>query len=211
LVERYDRCRNKEGHVIRLHQEDFCQAMHRPPEQKYENEGGPTLEQCFALLDTRIQSGTMAGRNKLTLLRAVAFNFLIGNGDAHGKNFSLLYDGKAEAFAPLYDLMCTVVYSNAFKTKMAMRLGRKYRFKDVAMHHFERLGESVGFKIDFTRKQVLKVSNDVVKASALLADSLNHDPKTASVLYEKMVKVIKKHYQQIVVDRPSDRSTRAIP
>jgi len=89
------------------------------PEIKYENEGGPTLEQCFALLGERIASGYMSGRNKLFLFHGVIFNFLIGNGDAHGKNFSILYEeGAAESLSPFYDLMCTVVYSNAHKAEM---------------------------------------------------------------------------------------------
>lgn len=67
--------------------EDFCQALHLSPEMKYESEGGPSLEDSFALLGQRIASGCMAGRNKVTLFQGVVFNFLIGNGDASRKDF----------------------------------------------------------------------------------------------------------------------------
>ncbi len=122
LIKRYDRRKNRHGKVIRLHQEDFCQALYLPPEMKYENEGGPTLENCFGLLEERIKTGSMASKNKIILLEGIIFNFLIGNGDAHGKNFSLLYDKNIELLAPFYDLMNTVVYSNRFKVKMAMKI-----------------------------------------------------------------------------------------
>jgi serine/threonine-protein kinase HipA len=197
LVERYDRRKDKDGMVTRLHQEDLCQAMHIPPEMKYENEGGPTLERCFALLDSRIQSGAMAGKNKITLLQGVIFNFLIGNGDAHGKNFSLLYDGESESLAPFYDLMCTVVYSGAYKAKMAMKIRGKYKFQEVAVRHFEGFGESVGFKTDFVRKQINTISNDVARAATDLLVELNKNPETESKIYEKIVGVIAKHCNRI--------------
>lgn len=197
LVERYDRLIGKDGIVTRLHQEDFCQAMHIPPEMKYESEGGPTLEKCFALLDGRIKSGAMAGKNKITLLQGVIFNFLIGNGDAHGKNFSLLYDGESESLAPFYDLMCTVVYSDAYKAKMAMKISGKYKFQEVVARHFEELGELVGLKTDFVRKQMHTISNDVAKAANGLLVELNKNPKTASNIYEKIVEVIAKHHNRM--------------
>lgn len=199
LVERYDRRIDNNRIVTRLHQEDFCQAMQIPPNEKYENEGGPTLEKCFALLDQRIKSGAMAGKNKITLLQGIIFNFLIGNGDAHGKNFSLLYDGEAESLAPFYDLMCTTVYSDAYKAKMAMKIGGKYKFKDVSLRHFEILGETAGLKVDFVRKQIHAISNDIAKASTALLAELNKDPRTSSKIYEKIVAVIAKHIDMIFI------------
>ena len=191
LVERYDRKRGENGLIKRLHQEDFCQAMRISPEIKYENEGGPTLEQCFALLDGRIASGCMSGRNKLSLFHGVIFNFLIGNGDAHGKNFSILYeDGAMESLSPFYDLMCTVVYSNTYKAKMAMKLGGKYRFRDLTARQWEKLGETLGFRLDFLRRQILTMNDRVVEAAAILSDKLNKNPETKSPIYERIKSII---------------------
>ncbi|PIR39750.1 MAG: toxin HipA [Alphaproteobacteria bacterium CG11_big_fil_rev_8_21_14_0_20_39_49] len=197
LVKRYDRRIDKDGIVTRLHQEDFCQAMQIPPNEKYENEGGPTLERCFTLLDERIKSGAMAGKNKITLLQGVIFNFLIGNGDAHGKNFSLLYDGEAESLAPFYDLMCTAIYIDAYKAKMAMKIGGKYKFKEVSLRHFEQLGDAIGFKQDFIRKHINAISNDVSKAATKLCIDLNGNKNTQSNIYEKIAAVIAKHSNMI--------------
>ena len=198
LVERYDRKQDESGIIKRLHQEDFCQAMRISPEIKYQSEGGPTLEQCFALLDERIASGYMSGRNKLSLFHGVIFNFLIGNGDAHGKNFSILYqEGEVESLSPFYDLMCTVIYSNGYKAKMAMKLGGKYKFKDVAARHWEKLGSALGFRPDFVRRQVLTMNDRVVEAAAVLSGELNRNPETASPIYEKIVSVINSSQPQI--------------
>jgi serine/threonine-protein kinase HipA len=95
LVERYDRTHRQgpEGAALeRLHQEDFCQALGIVSENKYQKEGGPSLKQCFALL-REVSSAPVLDLARL--LDAVIFNFLVGNNDAHGKNFSLLYRGVA--------------------------------------------------------------------------------------------------------------------
>ncbi len=197
LVERYDRRLVHDGKITRLHQEDFCQALHIPPEQKYENEGGPTLSQCFSLLDQRIKSGCMAGSQKIALLRGVIFNFLIGNGDAHGKNFSLLYDGHSESFSPLYDLMCTLVYSNFHKGKMAMKIGGKYKFTDVSMRHFEELAKTIGFRPDYVKKQVRDMADKIAQLAPKIQLDLNQNPQTACALYQEIVGVIKRNTKLI--------------
>src|SRR5690606_19689296 len=88
LVERYDRLVDAQGSVHRLHQEDFCQALGIASENKYPSEGGPGLKDCFALLRAASSRPVI---DLAHLLDAVIFNLLIGNHDAHGKNFSLLY------------------------------------------------------------------------------------------------------------------------
>ena len=191
LIERYDRRKNKNGTITRLHQEDFCQALHFPPEMKYENEGGPTLKDCFTLLDKRIESGSMAPKNKIILLKGIIFNFLIGNRDAHGKNFSLLYDGKIEQLAPFYDLMSTIVYSNHFKAKMAMQLHRKYKFQEISLHQWEEFGKTIGFRSDFMKSHIMELSNNIRAASQILYEKLSKDLKTQSPIYEEIIQGIK--------------------
>ena len=108
VVERYDRTLHANGSVERIHQEDFCQATGVLPDKKYEEDGGPSLRRIAEILQAA------AGPDSLELLlRAVTVNVLIGNGDAHGKNFSLLHDHSgALRLAPLYDLISTLVYGD---------------------------------------------------------------------------------------------------
>ncbi len=108
VVDRYDRVIHADGTVQRLHQEDFCQATGVPPDSKYQEDGGPSLTRIAEILQALAPASAVE-----TLLRAVALNVLIGNGDAHAKNFSLLHDPiGALRFAPLYALMSTLYYGD---------------------------------------------------------------------------------------------------
>jgi serine/threonine-protein kinase HipA len=196
-VERYDRHHNDNGSVSRLHQEDICQALHIPPEQKYENEGGPTILQCFNLLDQHIHEGRMAGVNRMILLQGVIFNFIIGNGSAHGKNFSILFRGEGEVLASFYDLLCILVYDNAYNNKMAMKLGGNYMFNDVALCHFERLGETAGFKQSFINSQIKKMIKSIQKNTKLV-DELYGKPKLSSLIYDQIAEIIEANCLKIM-------------
>jgi len=122
LAERYDRIRGGEGNIQRLHQEDFCQALGIPSEIKYQSEGGPSLAVCFDLVR---DASSGPAPDLIALLDAVIFNLLIGNHDAHAKNFSLLYmPDRSIRLAPLYDLVSTVFYSE-LTDKMAMKIGKQ--------------------------------------------------------------------------------------
>ncbi len=118
-VKRYDRRPLPDGRLERIHQEDFCQALGVPPELKYQQEGGPSLKKCFELVRS---VSTIPGPDLLRLFDAVVFNVLIGNNDAHGKNFSLLRETSAIRLAPLYDLVSTQAYPD-LAGDMAMKLG----------------------------------------------------------------------------------------
>lgn len=118
LVTRYDREVGPAG-VRRLHQEDLCQALGLPPGQKYKAEGGPSLLSVVELV--RRHSVTVA-EDLGKLLDLVAFNHLIGNADAHGKNFSFLYAPEGIRLAPAYDVLSTAVYPHLAR-RMAMSVG----------------------------------------------------------------------------------------
>ena len=120
VVERYDRAVDADGTVRRIHQEDFCQATGVAPETKYEEDGGPSLLRIAGIL-----RDVAAPDSLERLLEAVTVNALIGNGDAHAKNFSLLHteDG-ALTLTPLYDLMCTLHYGD---DRLAMYIDNIHR------------------------------------------------------------------------------------
>lgn len=124
VVERYDRHVGADGSVHRVHQEDFCQAMAIAPEDKYEQDGGPSLARIAGIL-----SDVAAPDSLERLLAAVTVNCLLGNGDAHGKNLSLLYgETDAPRLSPLYDLMCTLHYGD---DRLAMYVDEVHRTNRV--------------------------------------------------------------------------------
>jgi serine/threonine-protein kinase HipA len=171
LVERYDRAQrvapSGEPAMLRIHQEDFCQALGIAPEHKYQKEGGPSLKQCFALL-RKISSIPVVDLARL--LDAVIFNHLVGNNDAHGKNFSLVYEGGAR-LAPLYDVVSTVCYPE-LTTEMAMRIGSEYASNHVPMSDFEQLAEEAGFGKPLARQRLTEVAERVI--AALSAVEIGH-------------------------------------
>jgi serine/threonine-protein kinase HipA len=119
MVDRYDRRRTAAGDTVRLHQEDFCQALGLPPELKYEKEGGPGFSDCFQLVEDWSSEPVP---DAINLLNWVIFNFIIGNADAHGKNVSFLYNERLVRVAPFYDLISTAVYRH-LDNMFAMNIG----------------------------------------------------------------------------------------
>jgi len=164
LVERYDRTVDAKGRLLRQHQEDFCQALGVIPELKYQNEGGPDLAQCFDLV-RRITRPSAP--QVLRLLDYVVFNALIGNHDAHAKNFSLLYAGKAPVLAPLYDTLSTALYPG-LTPKMAMRLGSQYNFSGVQARHWDQFAQAAGLSVAQTRKRILELARQLPQAARKL-------------------------------------------
>jgi serine/threonine-protein kinase HipA len=161
LVERYDRDIDR-ATIHRLHQEDFCQALGISSRNKYQNEGGPSAAMCFDLLR---RASSVPAPDVLALFDAVVFNFLIGNNDAHGKNFSLLYRGgdttpATTALAPLYDLICTVYYSGLSPT-MAMKLGKEYDSRNIYPHHFDRLAEEAKLTTRLARRRLQSIASRI--------------------------------------------------
>ncbi|HEX6455065.1 MAG TPA: type II toxin-antitoxin system HipA family toxin [Solirubrobacterales bacterium] len=140
--ERFDRAVDAEGTIVRLHQEDMCQALGLLPTQKYEVEGGPTLASVIALL--RRQPSRRVALDVNAFVRAVLTSFLLGNSDAHGKNFSLLYDpATGVRLAPLYDVVSTAVY-DALTPRLAMAIGGEEDPSQVDLGCWERLGSESG-------------------------------------------------------------------
>src|SRR6185437_2871272 len=166
LVERYDRNHRQvpgaEAVLERLHQEDFCQALGIASELKYQKEGGPSLRQCFELVRD-VSSAPVIDLARL--LDAVIYNFLIGNNDAHGKNFSLLYRGQEIRLAPLYDIVCTVYYPELSRN-MAMRIGREYSSDKITSRDFEQLAEETGLGKALAKRRVPELADTVAAALA---------------------------------------------
>jgi serine/threonine-protein kinase HipA len=139
LVHRYDRSLDgtPDG---RLHQEDFCQALGLVPSVKYENEGGPSVADCARLIHRHSDA---PARDLIAFLDALLFNFLIGNNDAHSKNYSLLLDGPgAIRMAPLYDLLSIAAIPGASRD-LAMKYGGEKRPAYLRRRHLRRLGDEL--------------------------------------------------------------------
>ncbi len=156
LVERYDRFL-EDGQLRRLHQEDFCQALGVAPEFKYQNEGGPTIADGFELLR---KVTTPSAPNLLRLLDYIIFNCLVGNNDAHAKNFSLLYSQSGIQLAPLYDVLSTAVYPD-LSDSMAMKIGSKYHFDELHARHWVQMAEAAKLGAPQLKRRVMEIASQL--------------------------------------------------
>jgi serine/threonine-protein kinase HipA len=162
LVTRYDRRPEAGGEVRRIHQEDLCQALGILPEQKYQAEGGPGVAAAAELIRRYASAPAV---DLLAFLDALILNLLIGNSDAHGKNYSLLLEEDGgRRLAPLYDLLSARVYW-PFERKMAMKYGGEYRADRIRARHLERLADDLGIAGRTVRARVLDLSDRVVAVS----------------------------------------------
>ncbi|HEY7952207.1 MAG TPA: type II toxin-antitoxin system HipA family toxin [Solirubrobacteraceae bacterium] len=173
LVTRYDRRPGAGGSTERLHQEDFCQALGIPSARKYEAEGGPGLADGFALLRRAVD---VPARQAPLLLDYFALSFLVGNHDAHGKNYSLLYlpDSDRATLAPAYDVLSTVAYRKVrpMSRKLAMSVGGEYRPDYIRPRHLQRLLRDAGLGAAPSRRRLRALAERAPAAAAAVHNAL---------------------------------------
>ncbi len=132
VVTRYDRRWTPENDIVRVHQEDLCQALGVPPVLKYQNEGGPGPAQMAGLLRDAMPP-RVADNAVWRFADGLIWNWLIGGTDAHAKNYSVLLAGDQVRLAPLYDIASALPYgAHERKLRFAMKIGGDYR---VFPHH----------------------------------------------------------------------------
>jgi serine/threonine-protein kinase HipA len=168
LIERYDRAIDDDGHVRRIHQEDFCQALGVPPETKYASEGGPTFKDCFELLRRSVARPAV---DVLKLLDAVIFNVMAGNADAHGKNFSIFYSDEGPRLAPLYDLLATVAYPD-LSPKFAMKIGQRATLAELDAKGWNAFAADAGLGLPVVRRRVAEIGEATIAQANEVATEL---------------------------------------
>jgi len=141
LLGRYDRT-NLNGRWRRLHQEDYCQALGKPPFAKYESNQtgirGPTLKDMFEL--TRRH---MPATDVVRLLDMVVLNVLACNSDAHAKNYAIMIRGNGASLAPMYDLMCGEVWEEVTKN-LAQKIAGNSRGDYLKGRDWQRFARECG-------------------------------------------------------------------
>lgn len=176
IIERFDRRWTKDGRLLRLPQEDCCQALSVPPTLKYQNEGGPGMIDVLSLLrgsDTPIEDQDI-------FLKAQLIFWLMGATDAHAKNFSVfLSPGGSYRMTPLYDVLTA---QGALDTrqierkqmKMAMSVGnsRHYRFDQIHGRHFVQTAMRAGLSKKRATDLIEEIAAKVPEALDAAANAL---------------------------------------
>ncbi|MFT4010795.1 MAG: type II toxin-antitoxin system HipA family toxin [Nocardioidaceae bacterium] len=168
VVTRYDRRRRRGSDaVIRVHQEDMCQALSVYPRRKYESSKGPTSAQIARLLRSRSSRGQ---DDVEAFVRAVAFNYLIGAPDAHAKNYSVRLAGSDVELAPLYDVASAFPYeptrTDHELDEAAMSIGGQRRFGSVSGRHWDRWASACGVDAEAVRSMVGQLCAELPDAVA---------------------------------------------
>lgn len=167
LIKRFDRHINVSGRTERIHQEDFCQALGFPPEQKYQQEGGATLQDSISLLR---DWSTIPVLDIPAFLNVLIFNILIGNADAHSKNFSFLYSGNTRRLAPFYDLVSTICWPELSKN-LAMKIGGSESVNAFNMGNWRKMANHCEISWPVLRERLVescqKININIPKVSSL--------------------------------------------
>jgi serine/threonine-protein kinase HipA len=169
LVERFDR---PAAGGLRIHQEDFAQVFWVWSTDKY----GRDAKRAFRSL-ARFISRVCGIADLEEFFRRLVFVVLSGNADAHLKNWSLRYeDPRLPRLAPAYDLVSTCVFPGHFEDELPLRLADVWRFDDVRLSHFGRLGAETAYGEDnattFARRCAERIRDEWAKyASDALLDA----------------------------------------
>jgi serine/threonine-protein kinase HipA len=156
VVTRFDRRWTKDGRLIRLPQEDFCQALSVPPSQKYQMDGGPGIGEGIGLL----AGSDDPEADRRAFFRAQVLFWLLGATDGHAKNFSIALRPGGFRMTPLYDVLSaqkavddSQIRQN--RMRLAMAVGGHYRINEVVPRHFLQAAKAAGYGVALA-EQVLK-------------------------------------------------------
>lgn len=179
VVERYDRVRMNRR-LIRVHQEDACQALGVHPSRKYQNEGGPDIVKIMELMNR--SSNPVEDRRRL--MAALAFNYLILGTDAHAKNYSLLLGrGSQVRLARLYDIASFLPYVDRRKDcRFAMKIGSYYKDAQIQRRHFEKTARACEFSAGEMIELIRSMATSIPDAAAVVIDEMKDEDVTHPIL-----------------------------
>lgn len=145
VVERFDRRWTEDKRLLRLPQEDCCQALSVPPTLKYDSDGGPGITDILDLL----KGSDDPDADQRMFLKAQIVFWLLGATDGHAKNFSIfLKPGARFSMTPIYDVMSSQpaldahqLRKNQYKLALAVGDNRHYVVDTIVPRHFIQTAE----------------------------------------------------------------------
>jgi serine/threonine-protein kinase HipA len=168
VIERFDRRWTRDGRLLRLPQEDCCQALSVPPSRKYQSDHGPGMVDILNFLKG---SDSPADDQKLFLKAQILF-WMIGATDGHAKNFSVfLRPGGSYSLTPSYDVLTAQPSLDARQIepkqmKLAMSVGtnRHYRIDEIHARHFVQTADNAGLPKPVVGEAIAETAERTVSA-----------------------------------------------
>jgi len=158
-------------------------GMTASSEKKYQQEGGPFVRECIALLREWSSAPVLDIRD---FVDGLIFNVLIGNADAHGKNYSFLYLLSSRRMAPFYDLVCTLAWPELSKM-LSLKIGKGKNLNEIRLHHFRKMAEECRLGWPMVRERVMAMS-DKVRNSLVSVERI--DETFDERMFSKVSKII---------------------
>ena len=179
IVERFDRRWTKDGRLLRLPQEDCCQALSVPPSLKYQSHGGPGMVQILDLL----KGADDPAADQAAVLKAQILFWLMGATDGHAKNFSVFLEpGGQFHLTPLYDILSAQPSLNHGRIqrkqmKLAMSVGksRHYRIEEIHGRHFIQTGDAANLPKSLVNNAIDSMATKADEALRKVEDDLPKD------------------------------------
>lgn len=189
VLTRYDRVRTSAG-WIRVHQEDFCQAMGIVPTRKYQNDGGPGARAIIDLLRTYSSAGP---QDEATFIDALALNWLIAGTDAHAKNFSILIsEAEQIRLAPLYDVASILPYAqlDLSRAKLAMKVADEYRIQKIGAREWRKFATEFKLNPDMLVGKIATMAHAIPDTLADIARRSREDGLKHTVIDRLMKRLL---------------------
>lgn len=206
VVERFDRVWLDETRLIRLPQEDCCQALGILPSRKYQStviggQNGPSAVDILHLL----QEGDQPVTDQMDFLKALIIFWLIGATDGHGKNFSIALRTGGFRLTPFYDVLSAQpayddrkIPHNKFKLAMSVGNSGKCVIDYINGRHFRETAKKVGLGPTVAKRVIDQISEQALQATETALSAMPSDFATG--IYESVQAAIKQRLDRLVVN-----------
>ena len=185
IVERYDRLRSGTK-VLRIHQEDMCQALARMPHMKYQNQGGPSAPEIMQLIR---QHSSARETDVQRFLDALILNWLIAGTDAHAKNYSLLIASRGQTrLAPLYDVASSLPYPQQVYPRhatLAMKIGNQYKLAQIGPREWKKAASELRCDEAATRARIVELATLIPDT----VEQIRRDMKNQGITHDVLARL----------------------
>lgn len=187
VVSRFDRAGADGDQIVRLHQEDLCQALGR--DEKYESGGGPSALEIIRMLREVSETAGAARRNVERFVDGLIYNTVIGAPDAHARNYAVLLDGDSVNLAPIYDVASGFAYDPPVggRRVVSMSVGGVSELDGIGRDAWSRFADAAGLDVDRTVERVAELTALVPEAFESALEDIDDYEGHVAALKERLL------------------------
>ncbi|ACZ30255.1 HipA N-terminal domain protein [Xylanimonas cellulosilytica DSM 15894] len=206
VITRFDRVASPDGTLARVHQEDACQAL--GVVEKYEQHGGPRVEDVVTLLRQNSHTAAVGRRNVYRFIDGIILNTVIAAPDGHARNYALLLDGDQVSLAPLFDVASGLAYSNPSNRVTAMSVAGNFYPETVTRDDWARLAERNRLDEAALIDRVNEVADQIPDAMRDALDEIDDWDGQSSELAKRLLPAMQEHATRVAQRMRSESTPR---